>query len=118
MSSQLFGGSICITDLMDKVKASHSSFSKSVKNGKVYCNILIWVNEEKDEFGNNISVQLSSTKEKREQEGKIYIGNAKKLETSKPVSSSDAPQGNWDANIPVRENPAPTAATIADDLPF
>ena len=119
MSSLLFGGSICITDLLDKIKSGHSSFSKSIKNGKVYSNILVWVNEEKDEFGNNISIQLSSSKEKRESEGKIYIGNAKKLETSKPVSSSDAPQGNWDANVPVRENNPPTTASeAADDLPF
>lgn len=117
MSSQLFGGSICITELMEKVKSGHSAFSKSIKNGKVYCNILVWVNEEKDEFGNNISLQLSSTKEKRDSEGKIYIGNAKKLETSKPVSASDAPSDNWDANIPARDS-STNGKLADDDLPF
>lgn len=119
MSSQLFGGSICITDLMDKIKSGHSSFSKSIKNQKVYSNILIWVNEEKDEFGNNVSIQLSSSKEKRDSEGKIYIGNAKKLETNKPVRETDVPTSNWDENIPVREsNPVSDASNVVDDLPF
>lgn len=121
MSNQLFGGSICITDLMDMLNKQHSAFTKSAKNNKVYGSVLIWVNEEPDEYGNSISLQLSSVKEKRDQEkekfGKGYIGNAKKLETNKPVSSSDMPSGNWDVNVPVatKEN---NAAPIADDLPF
>lgn len=103
MDSQLLGGSICITDLMDKLKAGHSAFSKSAKNNKVYCNILVWVNPEKDEFGNNASLQLSSTKEFRESEGKIYIGNAKFIQTTKPISEKDTPKDDWDLNVPVRE---------------
>lgn len=104
MNSQLFGGSMCITDLMEQLNKAHSAFTKSAKNGKVYASFLVWVNEEKDEFGNNISLQLSSSKEKRETEGKIYIGNAKKLETTKPISERDKPTGNWDANVPVKGN--------------
>lgn len=106
---------MCITDLMTALNNGHSAFSKSAKNGKVYCNFLVWLNEEKDEFGNHISLQLSSTKEKRESEGKIYIGNAKKLETTKPIAERDKPQGNWDANVPVRET---NTSQAADDLPF
>lgn len=116
MSSQLFGGSICITDLMEQLNKKHSSFSKSAKNGKIYSNVLVWLNEEKDEFGNNISLQLSSTKERRDSEGKIYIGNAKRLETTKPISNNDLPSGNWDKDIPVRSNTSNDAP--ADDLPF
>ena len=108
---------MCITDLMEQLNKAHSAFSKSAKNGKVYANFLVWYNEEKDEYGNNISLQLSSTKEKRDSEGKIYIGNAKRLETTKPISERDKPSDNWDANVPVREKES-TQTTPADDLPF
>lgn len=118
MSNQLFGGSMCITDLMEQLNKAHSAFSKSAKNGKVYASFLVWYNEEKDEYGNNISLQLSSTKEKRDSEGKVYIGNAKRLETTKPISEKDKPTGNWDANVPVREKETSTSSSQADDLPF
>jgi len=123
MSNQLFGGSICITDLMDAVKNGHSAFSKA-QNGKVYANILVWQNEEPDKYGNVMSLQLSSTKDMREKEEKIYIGNAKKLETNKPVTSKDIPNDNWDSNVPVRKNQNTTESSLAenhsamDDLPF
>lgn len=102
MNSQLHGGSICMTDLIETMKLGHSAFSKA-QNGKVYFNILIWQNEEPDKFGNNMSLQLSSSKDMREKEDKVYIGNAKKLETNRPVGAKDIPSDNWDANIPVRE---------------
>lgn len=123
MSNQLFGGSICITDLMDAVKNGHSAFSKA-QNGKVYANILVWQNEEPDKYGNVMSLQLSSTKDMREKEEKIYIGNAKKLETNKPVTSKDIPNDNWDSNVPVREvkskqsGLADKHSEIDSDLPF
>lgn len=116
MSSQLFGGSICITELMETLKMGHSAFSKS-QNGKVYCNILIWQNEEPDKFGNSISLQLSSTKEMRETEEKVYIGNAKVLETKKPVSQRDLPKDDWDVNVPVRKNEDKKTSQLADNLP-
>lgn len=114
-SNQLFGGSICLTDLNDYARKGHSAFSKSTKNGKIYVNMLTWYNQEKDEYGNNMSHQLSSSKDAREREGKIYIGNSKQLETSKPVSQSDIPSDSDFNNIPERQsqNTAP-----ADDLPF
>lgn len=120
MANQLFGGSICISDLMDMAKKGHSAFSKSAKNGKVYCNILVWQNEEVDEYGNSMSLQLSSEKDKREAEkaqfGKGYIGNAKKLETKKPVSSSDI-KDDWQSKIPTRESSTPELMDD-DGLPF
>lgn len=112
--NQLFGGSICVTDLMDALKSGHSAFSKA-NNKKVYANILVWHNEEPDKYGNLISLQLSSTKDKRESEEKVYIGNAKKLETNKPVSANDLPDDNWSDNIPVREK---QSQQPDDDLPF
>lgn len=116
--NQLFGGSICVTDLLDALKSGHSAFSKA-NNKKVYANILVWQNEEPDKYGNQISLQLSSTKDKRESEEKVYIGNAKKLETSKPVSQSDMPKDDWDSNVSVRQNSNNSNNAEEDtDLPF
>lgn len=123
--SQLFGGSICVTDLMDMLKNKHSAFSKSNKNGKVYCNILIWQNDEEDKFGNNVSLQLSSSKDMRDKEEKVYIGNAKRLETSKPLGAKDVHSDNWDADVPVQSNENRSTAGLSEkhsgddpDLPF
>lgn len=102
--SKLFTGSICVTDLLEQAKKMHSSFSKSQTNGKVYANILIWENDEADKFGNTHAVQLNSTKEKKDAEGKIYIGNAKPIERKEPV--------------PLTDNDAKTFVDAVDDLPF
>lgn len=74
--STLITASICLTDLVAQAKAGHSAFVRG-KNGKIYVNITEWVNDEPDQFGNHASFLLNSTQEKRDSEGKIYIGNGK-----------------------------------------
>ncbi len=88
--SQMLTGSLCFTDFREALKKAHSSGSKAA-NGKIYANIVIWVNDEPDKFGNTVSIQLNSSKEKREEEGKIYIGSAKPMAQAVPevVSSND-----------------------------
>lgn len=84
--SQLFNGSICLSDIpKDKI-------TESTKNGKKYLNVVIWLNDEEDKYKNIGSIQVSQTKEERETEPKIpkqYIGNFKK-----PEPKQDVPQGN------------------------
>lgn len=91
--SKLYSGTICITDLMEKLKSGHSAFVKVASNGKIYCNILLWENAELDKYNNSHSIQLNSKKELKDQEGKVYIGNVKPIErkTSQQstVSNSD-----------------------------
>ncbi len=111
--NQLFAGSICLTDLIDKAKSGHSAFSKA-QNGKVYCNILTWLNEKEDKFGNIMSHQLSSSKEMREHEGVTYIGNSKGIETKQPVKSSDI---NDDLSNVKERQPVEVNSSV-DDLPF
>lgn len=123
MTNEMYGGSLCITDLMNMLNQQHSAYSKSAKNNKVYGNIIVWKNAEPDEFGNSISIQLSSSKDKRDTEkekfGKAYIGNAKKIETNKPVAQRDLPSSNWDANVPVQATQNVSEITEPmDDLPF
>lgn len=107
---------MCLTDLIEQAKKGHSAFTKA-QNGKIYFNTLTWVNDVPDKYGNSMSHQLSSTKEMREREERIYIGNSKKLESSQPVSSSDVGNDNFD-NIPVRESKQSQQEEPADDLPF
>lgn len=88
--AQMLTGSVCFTDLREALKQAHSSGNKAA-NGKVYANIVIWINDEPDKFGNTASIQLNSTKEKRDSEGKVYIGNAKPMAAaiSDPVQAND-----------------------------
>lgn len=67
-------GSICISDILDN--ENHSAFYTG-KNGKRYANIVIWENDQPDQYGNSASIQLNSAKDKREAEKKVYIGNIK-----------------------------------------
>jgi len=85
--SQLYYGSICLTDLLANAKLPHSAFTKAA-NGKIYANINIWLNDEADKFGNVIGLQLNSTQEMQASEGKVYIGNAKKSERKEPEALS------------------------------
>lgn len=92
----MLNGSICLSDLFEKAKEGHSAFSRA-KNGKIYLNFTQWVNDEPDTFGNHSSFQLSSKKEKRESEGKVYFGNAKKSEApanEAPITAQSMPSLN------------------------
>ena len=64
------------------------------KKGK-YLNLTIWLNDEPDQFGNDVSIQQSLTKEERESGAeKIYLGNGKlnvKDNAPQAVDSSDIP---------------------------
>jgi len=90
-------GSICLTDLGDAYKANHSAFNKSEKNGKVYANIAVWMNDEPDKYGNILSFQLNSKKDATDE--KVYFGNAKLPEAT-------------------TAKPAETAKDKSDDIPF
>ena len=77
------------------------------KDGKVYYNFTIAVNDEANQFGQNVSAYDSQTKEEREaKKSKSYIGNGSVIWT--------------DGNIKAikKENVAEKANSIADPLPF
>ena len=81
--STLYGASLNITKAMAAAKTGHSAFSKG-KNGDIYCNLNVWLNDTPDQYGNDMSLQLNSKKELREAEGKIYVGNGKKAQAAAP----------------------------------
>lgn len=120
--SEFILGSMCLTTLIQKAKEGHSAFTKSPSNGKVYFNYAEWINDEPNQFGNHSSILLSSTKDRKELEGKVYIGNGKKF-GDKPMPDSDLPGDNWDGNVPIKEpkkqEEKPTEELLPkDDLPF
>lgn len=94
-------GSIDLNKI-DKTKiVSTDKNGNPFQNGAKYLNVVVWINDEADKYGNNASIQISQSKEEREAGGKsIYIGNLK------------FPQS--------RDNELTSARTafVADDLPF
>ena len=73
----------------------------SGEKGK-YLNLTIWVNDEKDQYGNDVSVQQTLSKEERESGAqKIYLGNGR----------------TFDSNGGGNTAPA-AASTDSGDLPF
>jgi hypothetical protein len=97
MANKPMHGSICLSDLGDAYKAGHSAFNKSEKNGKVYANIAVWMNDQPDQYGNILSFQLNSKKDATDD--KVYFGNAK------------LPEG-------VKAAPAEVKSSNSDDIPF
>jgi hypothetical protein len=93
--STLISGSIDLTKI-DKEK---------LVNGK-YLNIQISINDQTDQYGNNVGITIGQSKEEREAKAKkTYVGNAKVVWTDGTIKVAEKVQDN-----------APIQAT--DDLPF
>ena len=74
---------------------------KPFENGAKYLNVVVWINDEFDKYGNNASIQISQSKEERDAGAKaIYIGNLKE-----PQSRNNEPTST-------------RTASVGDDLPF
>jgi hypothetical protein len=74
--STLYTGSICVSDI-DKSKLTQA------KNGKLYLQVDIWINDQADNYGNTGSISIRQSKEEREAKNKkTYIGNLKPVEKS------------------------------------
>lgn len=70
-SKMILGVSVDVTKL-DKTKFITG------KKGGVYANLTIFVNNEKDQYGNDCSVTQSQTKEERDAKAKsVFVGNGK-----------------------------------------
>lgn len=65
---------------------------KLIKGEKgTYLNLTVWVNDEDDQFGNNVSVQQSLSKDEREAgAAKIYLGNGKAYDDKPQAAKSSA----------------------------
>ena len=85
--SKLYYGSISLTELLAKAKEGHPSFVRA-NNGKIYVNVSLWLNDEKDQFGNSASMKIS---DKGEHKGS-YIGNLKESEGARELTQSESNQ--------------------------
>jgi hypothetical protein len=94
---------MCLTDILALAKKGHSAFSRSEKNGKVYFQISIWDNDEKNKFGQDVSIQLNPKKDTSSE--RSYVGNGK-IEEYKPTETINTPE----TPLIVEES--------TDDLPF
>lgn len=116
--SRKFYGSICVTDLIDQLKKRHSAFSKSDKNGKVYARVDLWLNDKEDQYGNMLGIQIVPSKERKETEQKLYIGNCKESEFDQPQPQRRDTNDLAAAVDDFSNNPASNVTQPIDDLPF
>ena len=99
--SKLLTGSIDLSKI-DKTKiVTTDKNGNPFENGAKYLNVVVWINDEADKYGNNASIQISQSKEERDAGAKaIYIGNLKE-----PQSRNNEPT-------------SARTASVTDDLPF
>jgi hypothetical protein len=99
--SKLLTGSIDLSKI-DKTKiVTTDKNGKPFENGAKYLNVVVWINDEADKYGNNASIQISQSKEERDAGVKAtYIGNLKE-----PQSRTNEPTST-------------RTASVEDDLPF
>jgi hypothetical protein len=102
-------GSIDLSKI-DKTKViSKDKDGNPFKNGAKYLNVVVWINEEVDQYGNIASVQISQSKEERESGAKAtYIGNLKNAQGQSIKTETPF------ANVPESK----ITKDEEDDLPF
>ena len=77
------------------------------KDGKVYYNFTINVNDESNQFGQNVSATDSQTKEERDaKKPKSYLGNGTVVWTNGTIQLAEKKEG------------VATKEVVGDDLPF
>ena len=97
--------SICLSDI------PRDKMSKA-KNGKIYCDIIVGMRKEPDQWGRDLKVYMKPTKEDREQKSaKVYVGGGKTFIFAQGQTNSPTDQ---EIN-----NIIPASTTDEkDDLPF
>jgi hypothetical protein len=90
MASKMYYGSIDLNKIDKNKIVSKDKNGNLFENGAKYYNIVVWVDEIPDNYGNQASIQESITKEERESGIKAnYIGNLKTNEQPKPFQSTE-----------------------------
>lgn len=80
---------------------------KPFQNGAKYLNIVVWINDEIDQYGNIASIQEGISKEERESGLKaVYIGNLKNIQGQNTNQNNNT------------SSDAPKSEDGVDDLPF
>ena len=86
--SKLLYGSVDFSKLLEMAKAGNKAFSKA-SNGKIYLNLNVWINDEKDQYGNDASIQTTFKDATKEE--KSYVGNLKfsEFKEAQPLAEND-----------------------------
>lgn len=113
--SQLFYGSINVSELVQRAKEKHSGFITG-NNGCIYANVSVWLNDKPDKFGNTMSIQVNPSKDKKDVDERFYIGNCKQSDGPKPVSEKDV-SGLDLSGVDIPKS-AGKDNQPSDDLPF
>jgi hypothetical protein len=99
--SKMLTGSIDLNKINKTKIVTTDKNGNPFENGAKYLNVVVWINDEADNYGNNASIQISQSKEERDAGAKaIYIGNLKE-----PQSRNN-------------EQTSTNRESVADDLPF
>ncbi len=100
--SKMYYGSIDLNKV-DKTKIiKKDKNGNPFENGAKYLNVVVWINDEVDQYGNSASIQESISKEERESGVKAtYIGNLKtntqqQSNNNQTSNQSSQPQANED----------------------
>ena len=102
--------SATITFSIDLSKIDKSKVIQGKKG--TYYNLTAFVNEDVDQYGNNVAIATGLTKEEREAGAKThYLGNGKVISTNGSISA--APLGQGQPSQQSAPAPAPT-----DDMDF
>ena len=90
--SQLLYGSLCLSDINEHAKKGHKAFSRG-KNGKIYFNVNVWINDEPDQYNNDASVQLNFKDAMKDDQE--YVGNLR-ISSGKPIAPDSVDLPNED----------------------
>lgn len=93
--SKMLVGSIDLNKIDKNKIVKTDKNGQPFQNGAKYLNVVIWVNDEIDQYGNIASIQESITKEERESGVKpTYIGNLKNIQGQNTNETSTNAQTN------------------------
>lgn len=103
--AKMMYGSIDLNKIEKSKIITTDKNGNNFESGAKYLNVVVWVNEQNDQYGNIASIQQSITKEEREQGVKAnYIGNLKHYEAQQQTPLDNMNNKNGVSN--------------KDDLPF
>jgi len=107
--SKMLVGSIDLNKVDKSKIVTKDKDGKPFSNGAKYLNVVVWVNDENDQYGNIASIQENISKEEREKGLKpTYIGNLKDISKNQQTKPVNATVENSNSILSEEE----------DDLPF
>lgn len=98
--SKMLTGSIDLTKIDKSKIVSTDKNGNPFKNGGKFLSVVVWINDNPDQYGNNASIQISQSKEEREAKAKpTYIGNLKELSKNNG-GAQNAPSASEPDDLP------------------